>query len=439
MTRWRDLSRLTGASGAWPALLLAGVVLVAAWLVKSPCMDAQPVSAGWVGFDQRPIVSTCYNDIVLLYRSHQLDSWTFPYASVWEVDGTPRFMEYPVITGVFMWLAASLARLVGGGVASVALYFTVTCLLLGGLWLGAVRAYRSVVGPGATLLLATSPLLVVHAFTNWDLLPMGLVVAALVAFRSGRPVLTGVFIGLGTAAKLFSILVLGPLLVLAVRRTIPLRQWAAIAGSALATWLAANLPVLVLYPAAWGEFFRMNSERPPEWNSIYFIASRVAGRTFPVVNLVSLVLFAGLCLAILWVALRARAVPQVSELMVLVLAAFLLSNKVWSPQYSLWLLPFVFLAVDTLRPLLAWQATEITVWLTLTPLLGPVAGAGDATWFLVSAVVRDACLVFICLAVLRRMRRRGSPVDDPFLPGSPGGTPPGARWRSPGATGGVPS
>ena len=51
--------------------------------------------------------------------------------------------------------------------------------------------------------------------------------------------------------------------------------------------------------------------------------------------------------------------------------AFLLTTKVWSPQYSLWLVPLIALARPRWRLALVWQFTEIAVWImTLTLLLG---------------------------------------------------------------------
>ena len=51
--------------------------------------------------------------------------------------------------------------------------------------------------------------------------------------------------------------------------------------------------------------------------------------------------------------------------------AFLLTTKVWSPQYSLWLVPLLALARPRWRLALVWQFVEIAVWFaTLTLLLG---------------------------------------------------------------------
>ena len=75
-------------------------------------------------------------------------------------------------------------------------------------------------------IMCLSPLLIVHAFTNWDLLAIGMTAGAMVAWARGRPVLAGALIGLGTATKLYPVLLLGPilLLVLPVRKIQLLRQ-----------------------------------------------------------------------------------------------------------------------------------------------------------------------------------------------------------------------
>ena len=43
-------------------------------------------------------------------------------------------------------------------------------------------------------------------------------------------------------------------------------------------------------------------------------------------------------------------------------AMFLLTNKVWSPQYALWLLPWFALVAPSFKPYLAFQAAEVLVF-----------------------------------------------------------------------------
>ena len=83
--------------------------------------------------------------------------------------------------------------------------------------------------------------------------------------------------------------------------------------------------------------------------------------------------------------------PRLAQLGFLVVAAFLLVNKVYSPQYVLWLLPLAALARPRWRDHLMWQGTEIfyfaMVWWYLGGELEPTGG-GDVGLYWVAIVVR---------------------------------------------------
>src|ERR1700724_2273473 len=154
----------------------------------------------------------------------------------------------------------------------------------------------------------------------------------LLAWARRRPVLAGVLIGLGAAAKLYPLLFLGPMLVLGVR-TGRLGAVARTAGTALATWLLVNLPVLVLFPRGWSEFFRLNTRRGEDMDSLYNVVKSFTGwRGFDprlgfwgqptVLNAGATVLFAVCCAAIAYVGLTAQRRPRGAQLLFLVLAAF---------------------------------------------------------------------------------------------------------------------
>ena len=56
--------------------------------------------------------------------------------------------------------------------------------------------------PYDAAIFAVSPLLIFHAFTNWDLLAMALTAGAMWARTREKPVAAGVLLGLGAAATL---------------------------------------------------------------------------------------------------------------------------------------------------------------------------------------------------------------------------------------------
>ena len=55
--------------------------------------------------------------------------------------------------------------------------------------------------------------------------------------------------------------------------------------------------------------------------------------------------------------------PRFAQLAFLVVAAFILTNKVYSPQYVLWLIPLAALARPRWRDFLIWQACEVMYFL----------------------------------------------------------------------------
>ena len=101
-------------------------------------------------------------------------------------------------------------------------------------------------------------------------------------------------------------------------------------------------------------------------------------------------------------------------------AAFLVTNKVWSPQYSLWLVPLAVLAVPRWRLLLGWMTLDALVWAPrMMFYLGDDKKGLPIDWFLSFVVLRDLAVLGLCALIiyeiyrptrdLIRMRRRGRP------------------------------
>ncbi|CAA9311285.1 MAG: Putative transmembrane protein, partial [uncultured Friedmanniella sp.] len=123
-----------------------------------------------------------------------------------------------------------------------------------------------------------------------------------------------------------------------------------------------------------------------------------------------------------WLALAAPQRPRVAQLAFLLVAGFLLLNKVWSPQYSLWLLPLAVLARPGWRSLLLWQATEAYLWVPrLLWYLGTEDRGVEIEAFFYAVVLRDAAVVVLMALVVRdvwrpdldRARRSWPGTDDP--------------------------
>ncbi|WP_213575564.1 glycosyltransferase 87 family protein [Rhodococcus sp. USK13] len=427
-------------------LLLAVVFLALGWFAKAPCIQQAPVGAnGALGLDwsgSRQYVAMCYSDTVPLYGAERLNEGAFPYKKWWEEDAgngqmQRRYMEYPVVSGLYQYGAMAVAKAWDSvhwlpGALQVVIYFNVVALGLAAAWLVTVWASALLAGRRVwdAALVAGSPLVVVHAFTNFDPLATAFATGGLLAWSRKRPVLAGVLLGLGGAAKLYPLLLLGPLLVLCVR-TGKTRDWSVTALTAISTWLAVNLPIALLFPRGWAEFFRLNSERGADPDSLYNVVTSFTGWTgfdgvLPVgqaptiLNAVSFVLFALVCVGVGYVGLTAPQRPRLSQLCFLLVAGFLLTNKVWSPQYSLWLVPLAVLALPHRRILLAWMTVDALVWVPRMMYYLGVSNKGlPEQWFTSAVVVRDVAVVALCVLIIRQIYRpdedlvRYGFIDDP--------------------------
>lgn len=438
--------------------LIAVVFLALGWLTKAPCLVTTGSGPGdqrvanWQ--NQRAYYELCYSDTVPLYGAELLSQGKFPYKSSWvekDPDGKPqtrydgkpavRYMEYPVVTGVYQYMSMALAKTYTAlsklialpVVAEVVVFFDVGAFGLAVAWLATVWATAGLAGRRVwdAALVAASPLLIFQIFTNFDALATAFAVGALLAWARRRPVLAGALIGLGIAAKLYPLLLLAPLLVLGVR-TGRLREVAHTAAATALTWLLVNLPVMVLFPRGWSEFFRLNTRRGDDMDSLYNVVKSFTGwRGFDpdlgfwqpphVLNAVVALLFVLCCVAIGYIALTAPQRPRVAQVAFLVVAAFLLTNKVWSPQFSLWLVPLAVLALPHRRILLAWMTIDALVWVPRMYYLYGVPNRGlPEQWFTATVLMRDVAVLALCALVVRQIYRPGEDlvrwggrVDDP--------------------------
>ncbi|MGH3722289.1 MAG: glycosyltransferase family 87 protein [Pseudonocardiaceae bacterium] len=424
-------------------LLFATITLALGWLVKAPCLQTYRDSAGALQVDWRnghQYKAMCYSDTVPLYTAERLDRpgpAGLPYAASWvEHRGEPgaqvRYMEYPVLLGMYQWAAAKLAQTwvaIGSSgwlpsSAPAIVFFDISAVGLASAWLVTVWALVGLSRrrPWDGALAALSPLVVVHAFTNFDVLATALATTGLLAWARRRPVLAGVLLGLGAATKFYPLLLLFPILLLCLR-TGQLRAGLRATAAAALAWAVVNLPVAVLFPSGWAEFFRLNSRRGADPDTLYTVMSAFTGwpgfdgvsrpgQTPVVLNLVSATLFGLTCAAIGWVTLAAPRAPRLAQLCFLVVCAFLLVNKVWSPQYSLWLVPLAVLAIPRWTPVLAWMAVDALVWAPrMAYYLGPDQKGLPIEPFLGAVLIRDAAVLMLAALVLRDLYR---PSHDPI-------------------------
>jgi uncharacterized membrane protein len=212
-------------------------------------------------------------------------------------------------------------------------------------------------------MVALSPALILNAFINWDLIAFALTALGIAAWAARRGVWAGVLLGLAVATKFYPLVVFGPLLLLCLRAG-RLREFAKTLAAAVAAWLVVNLPVMIAAPSGWAYFYVFSKQRGADWGSIWYLFEHFGvpglGNTrLSTLNWMSAALIILAFAAVAVLALAAPRRPRLPQLCFLVLAAFLITNKVWSPQYIVWLVPLAVLARPRLWPYLLWQLAEV--------------------------------------------------------------------------------
>ncbi len=436
----------------WTPLRVVLAVACVAWLLamlqKAPCaLD------DWSGSNTR-YEKMCYSDIPFLYVGRGFAELEVPYT-----DSAGRYpdLEYPVLIGWFAYGTAAVTQALHGGAdveqrraadpsavhslpgveAERQDYFVVTAVLLTPFLLLSAYllagAHRG--RPWDALPFAAAPALVATGLVNWDVLAIACVAGAFWAWARGRPLLAGVLVGVGTAVKLYPLFLLGALLVVALRRGM-LGAFLTATGGAVLAWLLVNVPVMLANLDPWQGFWGFNADRGSDLGSLWLVLAHAGhAASQQIVNVVSGLLFVGVCVGVLVLGLRVAYVPRVAQLAFLVLVGFLLVNKVYSPQYVLWLLPVAVLARPRWRDLLIWQAGELfyfaMVWMYLGGFTASAATGGQDAAYAWAIVVRVLAELYLAAVVVRDMvrpwrdpaRLAGGLNHDPMTP-EPVPTPP---------------
>ena len=424
------------ASGVWfdpvPWSIGAGIV---AWLLcmlrQVRCLTENPATS------INPFASLCYSDITSLYQS-RTNFWS----------GTPLYagsqpLEYPPLTGGFIWVARWLTAHMGQTVSPYAsgvqrlfasnTFFAVNAVMLFVCFMALVWAHlemgRNSASPHTdgvrtrawdAIFIAAAPVVIFSGLINWDLLAVALTALGMLAWARRRPLLAGLVIGLACAAKFYPLALLAVLFLLCLRAA-KLRAYFTMLLGAVLAWLVANMPLIWQDPSGWKEFYTFNVDRGGDLGSIWYVLS-LMGLNVPSVNVVETVLLFLCGAGIIVLALRAPRRPRVGQIGLLVMVAFLVFNKVYSPQYVLWLLPFVVLARPRILDLAVFTVSELAyyfaIWGFLDGVMGPGSGPDRLYWL--SVGLRVGVQIWIAARVVDDVLHpwqdpvRGPYVDDPI-------------------------
>jgi hypothetical protein len=197
-------------------------------------------------------------------------------------------------------------------------------------------------------------------FAKFDLAPMVLALAAVLAWFSGRSCTGGILAGLGTLVKVFPAVIVGPALVFEAARSRVWRWRGALAfvvtvGTGVALWLGLGVAGV---RTSLGYHLERGLEVESLYSGLLMIVAKVAGAPMSwvfdhgsfqlltswsaAVATLALPLQAATLLLVIWRFYRSGMRDGIRFCGAAVVA-FVITGKVLSPQYLIWLFPFMTL------------------------------------------------------------------------------------------------
>lgn len=355
-------------SFSWSVLALTIFALLLSYFKFSRC-----IPGGWISPDVYQ--KGCYTDITALYEARRFASDIWPYGS------GSNSLEYPILSGLGIWLISLLTR---DGTAGLIEFFRWNVLAISAAYLIVVHQLNSL-NRKTAYLFALAPGVLSALFINWDLWAIAPFVLALVALGRKRFMTAGIFLSVSIFFKFFPIIYLLPILFHLMKIREDRNQFL---KGFLISALTINLPFVLTQFDGWLKFYQFNYERGVDFGSIWYLIS-LQGTWISHLNWIATPLVATLLIACYY-----RYRNQLLGNIFLVSVIFFTLNKVYSPQYVLWLTVVAALYFPKTRVFYGlfalWQTGELLyqfgIWRHLLTVLGEGAGISNEAYVTISVI-----------------------------------------------------
>ncbi|MGL4831307.1 MAG: glycosyltransferase family 87 protein [Propionibacteriaceae bacterium] len=368
-------------------------------LRQAPCLQrdvSKPVNAYY---------RLCYSDLPVLYQTRGLGAGTSPFG-----------LEYPVLTNAFIGFSRSLALMFGAKLspsdsqqvlASANIFAAVNALLLFFCFLVVCAACVEMGWHHRqfdVLMVSTAPVVLAAGLVSWDLFGVALATLGTLCWSRKRPLLAGVLWGLGAAAVFHPLLFVIPVICLCLRA----ERIEELSNMLVGFMLAFGIPLALVNffaPQQAAVYWTSLFHRSAELGSFWYVLKLMGVNPTTLGAVQVLLLIVGV-VAVAWLCFFAPRRPRLGQVLFLAVAFFLIVNKVYSPQFVLWLVPLLFLARPQWREWIIWSIAEVAyfvaVWGHLSGKLLAGGSASDRIYWL-AVLCRIGVLMWLCAKVITQM------------------------------------
>jgi uncharacterized membrane protein len=366
-------------------LILAVLAALVSFTKFSHCQ-----STIWATPDQ--YIHACYSDLPSLFGERGLIDNKWPYAS------KTNAVEYPVITGLVMYATSFVAH-------SPISYFNINAIFLALLFIVVILIARRI-KPEFAYLIPLAPAMVASLYINWDLWAIATMMLAIYWFDRKQDIYSAIAIAISISTKFLPVFLLFPIAFILWRQN-RIKELVKYIGTTAGVWIAINAPFALTTPTGWWRFYKLNMERQADWGSLWLALDQLGINLANLNYLAILLLLIGMTSVAIFL-FELKHTPTLASVAFIVLAVVMISSKVYSPQYVLWLTPLAVIALTNKKDLHAfwiWQIAEtlyhVAIWQHLALFTGAHFGLQQGAYATIT-LLRIAATAYLAAILVKR-------------------------------------
>jgi len=334
-------------------------------------------------------------------------------------------VEYPALTGLLLWI---LTFFVPSGGDVTLKYYYLNVFVNGFTFLFSIVILLKLVKRQYAYLLILAPAVITALNRNWDIWAVLPLLGTIYFFEKQKWRASSFLLGIAIATKFFPLVLLLPIVIF-FKRDKKYGEAVLYVLLSFSTWLAINIPILIVDPNGWAYFYKLSFSRGLSDGSIFDILSNFGLTAFSqnsVYYFCNVVVFSALIVFLL----KSKTSLTLAQSAFLAMFAFTLFGKQYSMQYVLWIAPLAVIGIAMARrthrrklavSYIVWQVTEMlfhhAYYQNLLARVLKSRGSpltefwSDAEYSLVGLVRYLALTVFTALYVISFKSERGSFSD----------------------------
>lgn len=289
----------------------------------------------------------------------------WPYESVTPLGSSGPLppIEYPAITGVAIWLLTFITPQSGIPLLN---YFGINALIHGVFFAGTGYYVKKITNNFLAYLFVLAPACFMALNLNWDMWAVLPMIASIYYFEKEKWTISAFLLGVAIAAKFFPLALLLPIGIYFLKGK-QIKNGFKYLSTVISTWLAVNLPVMIISFDGWKYFYTFSFNRGLGDGSIFSILGKLGndqGNSSQMYYVLNIAIFAFL---IIYLLKSNRNLP-LAQTAFFTMFCFTYFGKQYSMQYVLWLAPLAVISLSQLQKkyvialsytYILWQLCEI--------------------------------------------------------------------------------